>query len=109
MTKNTIHYEAYSTQEVLNPFYTGWAVQVHQSQRPLSSKHPLLQQFGNLKFIIQEDGSYRYYFLAKFSDTEGAKAYFETVIAPVYPEALLVFFQNGKPKKKYTSELYSSK
>lgn len=81
--------------------FSGYTIELVQSDRPLAREHDIFQQFGNIYYDKLEDGNYVYCITAdNFSSVASLKRYVENMIQHRAPNATIVEYKNGKRKNK---------
>lgn len=87
------------TAKKLSAAYEGFAIQLFETDFPLSRENALFRQFGRVFFERGDDGKYRYYILAQnFSSKKAVDGFIKQIIKKRAPEAKSVEFKMGKLK-----------
>ena len=75
--------------------FTGYAVELTTSDRPLTTAFPLFKNFGNIHYDKLQRGRYTYLIPVGFTKRESVEKYVADVIHPRVPKATIVEYQNG--------------
>ena len=80
--------------------YSGIALELITSDRPLKRDHPLFHQFGNVQYDQLDEGGYAYCILTDFDDIRKAYKYLRKMIIHRAPEAKVVKYHMGRRKRE---------
>ena len=75
--------------------FTGFAVELTTSDRPLTTAFPLFRKFGNIHYDKLRRGRYTYLIPVGFRKRESVEKYLADVILPRVPGATIVEYING--------------
>ena len=82
----------------LSSYYSGFAIEIAFSKLPIDKKNPLFKEFGNIYISKQSDGGYSYLIKGEFSSNESAMKFYQDIIVPKVPKAVLLEFKEGNRK-----------
>ena len=75
--------------------YTGFAVELTTSDRPLTTDFPLFKNFGNIHYDKLQRGRYTYLIPVGFTKRSSVEKYVRDVIERRVPNAVIVEYENG--------------
>ena len=75
--------------------YTGFAVELVTSERPLTTNYPLFKNFGNIHYDKLQRGRYTYLIPVGFTKRSSVEKYVRDVIESRVPDAVIVEYENG--------------
>ena len=76
--------------------FTGFAVELTASERPLDLSFPLFKNFGNIHYDKPARGRYTYLIPLGFTKRPSVDKYLADVILPRVPEATIIEYYNGR-------------
>jgi hypothetical protein len=88
----------YRKAKKLSAAYSGYAIEIANSDRPLLQTDPIFKKFGSIIFDRKEDGKYVYLIPIPFSTKKSTESFLENVIKPNSPDAKLVEYKKGTCK-----------
>ena len=97
-TNNEAVPDFYRHQKRLPAFYSGYTIELIQSERPLKRSYPLFKFFGNVYFDKLSEGGYSYFIKVDFSSKKAVKKFLKDVILHNAPDAKVVTYRKGKRK-----------
>ncbi len=82
----------------LSAAYNGSAIELMQTDFPLTRENVLFRRFGNLHYERTDEGKFSYVILIPqtFSKREAVADFLEKVIKPRFPQSRIVDFKLGK-------------
>lgn len=83
----------------LSGIYTGYAIELANSNLPLDRHHRIFRQFGNVRYHKLSDGRYSYVITAEFSSSKAAEEFLQNIIKPRVPSAKLFIYKDGQRKE----------
>ena len=87
------------TAKKLSAAFEGYAIQLAETDFPLSRENALFRQFGRVFFERGENGKYRYLILApNFSSKKAVEGFIDQIIKRRAPDAMAVEFKMGSRK-----------
>jgi hypothetical protein len=89
----------YRHHKSLDKDFTGFAIELLESNIRLERNFPLFERFGNIHVQQLENGKYSYCIIANFKKSDSLKIFVNEVIIPHAPEAKVLKFKGGKRKK----------
>ena len=85
--------------KMLDENYSGYVIELLQSENKLKRNFPLFERFGNIHVQQLENGTYSYCIIANFKKSNSLKIFVNEVIIPHAPEAKAWKYKRGKRKK----------
>lgn len=80
--------------------FTGYAVELLITDRPLARQDNMFRQFGKVYYDKLSNGTYSYCILANdFSSEDSLERYVENMVIHRAPEAQVIIYKTGKRKK----------
>ncbi len=89
----------YRHHKLLDNDFTGYVVELLQSDVKLERNFPLFERFGNVHVKQLENGKYSYCIIANFKRLDSLKIFVDEVIIPHAPQAKALKYKRGKYKK----------
>jgi len=89
----------YRHHKLLDNEYTGYVIELLQSDVRLERNFPLFERFGNVHVKQLENGKFSYCIIANFKKSKSLKIFVNEVIIPHAPEAQALKYKRGKCKK----------
>jgi len=92
-SKNTYNNFNYREIKELPKFYSGFVVEIIQSNEPISSNSPVFNRFG--KIYVDKSENFSYLILTEFESENSAKKYYQQIILPNTSTARLFRYKDG--------------
>ena len=73
--------------------YSGFSVQILETDKELTQQHSIFKQFGDIK--IQRTDGIVYYLVGDFKTLEAAQNYVDKVVNSRFPSAIVARYENG--------------
>jgi hypothetical protein len=89
----------YRHHKSLDDEFTGYVIELIQSEIKLERDYPLFERFGNIHVKQLENGKYSYCIIANFKKSDSLKIFVNEVIIPHAPKAKALKYKRGKCKK----------
>lgn len=89
----------YRHHKLLDSNFTGYVIELLQSDVKLERNYPLFERFGNVYIKELDNGKYSYCIIANFKKSSSLKIFVNEVIIPRAPEARALKYKKGKCKK----------
>ena len=89
----------YRKHKLLDKDFSGYVIELLQSDVKLKRNYPLFKRFGNIRIEQLENGKYSYCIIANFKKSNSLKIFVNEVIIPRAPEAKAWKYKKGKRKK----------
>jgi len=89
----------YRHHKSLDNDFSGFVIELLQSDVKLERNFPLFERFGNIHVKQLENGKYSYCIIANFKKPSSLKIFVNEVIIPHAPEAKALKYKRGKRKK----------
>ena len=89
----------YRHHKSLDNDFTGFVIELVESDVKLKRNFPLFERFGNIHVKQLENGKYSYCIIANFKKTDSLKIFVNEVIIPHAPEAKVLKYKRGQRKK----------
>lgn len=89
----------YRHHKSLDNDFTGFVIELLESDAKLERNFPLFERFGNIHVKQLENGKYSYCIIANFKKPDSLKIFVNEVIIPHAPEAKVLKYKGGKCKK----------
>ena len=89
----------YRHHQTLSNSFTGYVIELLQSDEKLKLNFPLFEQFGSVYTHQLKNGKYSYCIIANFSKPKSLKTFVNEVIIPHAPKATALKYKRGKRKK----------
>lgn len=90
----------YRHHKKLSAVYTGYVIELIQSELPLKRSTDVFQHFGKIYYDRLDDGSYSYCILADFDQKKARIAFMEEMVIPKIKTAQLIEYKRGIRKIK---------
>ncbi len=90
---------AFLSAQRLSTIYTGYAIELANSNLPIDRYHPIFRQFGNVQYEKLPEGKYTYLITGDFSSDKAALEFLERIIKPRVPGAKLFYYKQGRRKE----------
>ncbi len=88
----------HSHHKKLSASFSGYMIELIQSDVPLSRAYPLFNHYGNIYYSKMRDGKYSYSIAVQFATRKEMRKFLNNVVKPNAPDAKLVFYRTGKRK-----------
>lgn len=75
--------------------YSGFLVEIMSDFEPLPNDHQIFQRHGRILMNRKQSGELAYY-IGSFPTSEAAQRFMDKMLLPIYPEALVVNFKEGR-------------
>lgn len=92
--------EGYAYTKRMPANYSGFVIELTESELPLRKDHPDFLHFGKVYYDKTRTGIYSYFILADFSRRDSAEEYLHNVVRPRVPAAKIKEYLHGKRKDK---------
>lgn len=92
------HY--FRSHKALPKLFSGYAIELLQSDQPLPRNYPLFERFGSIHVHQLDNGNYSYCIIADFKKLKRVEIFVQEVILPSAPHAQVFIYKKGARKKK---------
>jgi len=90
----------YRHHKKMTSFYTGYTIEITNSDLPLRRDYYLFKRFGNIKIDhLEKEGGFSY-LITGFKDKKAAKGFLNNIVLHHAPEARVIYYYKGKRKEK---------
>lgn len=92
------HYYRYHKK--MASFFTGYTIEITNSDLPLRRDYYLFKRFGNVKIDhLKEEGGFSY-LITGFKDEKATKGFLNNIVLHHAPEARVIYYYKGKRREK---------